>query len=170
MKPTRNGVRTLGGVGLAVVVGWSLFVVYSVYGPIAVTALAQARPAVTKDTVDQWMTELSNWGRWGQDDQRGTLNLITPEKRKRAAALVQAGVSVSLSHTYLEERSEDATSPFGHEMLRLGVPGSFVNGRFTIAYHGYAHSHMDSLCHMSPLRSTKTGAPSSPLRTSSRAS
>ena len=152
MKPTRNGVRTLGGVGLAVVVGWTLFVVYSVYGvsgPIAVTALAQARPAVTKDTVDQWMTELSNWGRWGQDDQRGTLNLITPEKRKRAAALVQAGVSVSLSHTYLEKRSEDATSPFGHEMLRLGVPGSFVSDRFTIAYHGYAHSHMDSLCHMS---------------------
>ena len=79
------------------VVGWTLFFVYGVYGPIAVTALAQARPAVTKDTVDQWMTKLSNWGRWGQDDQRGTLNLITPEKRKRAAALVQAGVSVSLS-------------------------------------------------------------------------
>ncbi len=152
MKPSGHGVRNLGGVGLAVVVGWTLFFVYSVYGvygPIAVTALAQARPAVTKDTVDQWMTELSNWGRWGQDDQRGTLNLITPEKRKRAAALVQAGVSVSLSHTYLEERSEDTTSPFGHEILRLGVPGSFVSDRFTIAYHGYAHSHMDSLCHMS---------------------
>ena len=35
------------------------------------------------------MTTLSNWGRWGKDNQLGTLNLITKEKRKRAAALVK---------------------------------------------------------------------------------
>ena len=38
---------------------------------------------------------LSNWGRWGPDDQLGTLNLITPEVRRRAATLVQEGVTVS---------------------------------------------------------------------------
>ena len=37
--------------------------------------------------VDRWMTELSNWGRWGKDDELGTLNLITPEKRLQAAAV-----------------------------------------------------------------------------------
>ena len=37
------------------------------------------------------MTTLSNWGRWGREDQMGTLNLITPKKRKQAAALVQEG-------------------------------------------------------------------------------
>jgi hypothetical protein len=41
---------------------------------------------LTKDDVDRWMTELSNWGKWGKDDQAGTINLITPAKRKAAAA------------------------------------------------------------------------------------
>jgi len=38
-----------------------------------------------------------NWGRWGEDDQRGAINLITPEKRVAAAALVRTGRAVSLS-------------------------------------------------------------------------
>src|SRR5205809_7937485 len=41
------------------------------------------------------ISSLSNWGRWGKDDELGTINLITPEKRKRAAALVRDGVPVS---------------------------------------------------------------------------
>ena len=43
------------------------------------------------------MKELSNWGRWGKDDQLGTVNLITPEKHKQAAALVKSGIVVSLA-------------------------------------------------------------------------
>ena len=42
------------------------------------------------------MTELSNWGRSGKDDQLGTLNLITPEKRRQAQALARRGIVVSL--------------------------------------------------------------------------
>jgi hypothetical protein len=42
---------------------------------------------VTQSQLDGWKTSLSNWGRWGKDDQKGTLNLITPAKRKQAAAL-----------------------------------------------------------------------------------
>ena len=45
------------------------------------------------------MTELSNWGRWGKDDQLGTMNLITPEKRRQAYRLVKEGVTVSLART-----------------------------------------------------------------------
>src|SRR5882672_6123174 len=52
---------------------------------------------VTKAEYDRWKTELSNWGRWGKDDQLGALNLITPAKRKQAAALVRDGVTVSLA-------------------------------------------------------------------------
>src|SRR5712691_11277924 len=52
---------------------------------------------LTKEDVDRWMTELSNWGKWGKDDQAGTINLITPAKRKAAAALVREGFSVSMS-------------------------------------------------------------------------
>ena len=46
---------------------------------------------VTKEQYDTWMSELSNWGRWGEDDQLGALNLITPAKRIEAAALVRDG-------------------------------------------------------------------------------
>ena len=37
------------------------------------------------------MEELSNWGRWGADDELGSSNLITPAKRRAAAALVKIG-------------------------------------------------------------------------------
>lgn len=43
----------------------------------------------------RYFETLSNWGRWGPSDQRGTLNLITPEKTARAATLVREGVTVS---------------------------------------------------------------------------
>ena len=109
---------------------------------------AQSVPEVTAATVEQWMTDLSNWGRWGEDDQSGTLNLITPEKRTAAADLVTAGVPVSLSHNYLTEPDVEATSPVGYELLGPDRPGPFRSDRYTFAYHGYAHSHMDSLCHM----------------------
>jgi kynurenine formamidase len=110
---------------------------------------ALSAPPVTKETVDQWMRELSNWGRWGKDDELGAINLITPARRKQAAALVREGVSFSLSRDAEKEKALDNPAPFGHEMLRTGInnPGTSSGDRFTIAHHGYAHTHMDSLCH-----------------------
>ena len=60
------------------------------------SGIAQRPPdhTVSKATVDRWMTELSNWGRWGKDDERGTLNLLTPETRKRALAAAKDGLCV----------------------------------------------------------------------------
>ena len=106
---------------------------------------------VTRETVDRWMRELSNWGRWGDDDQMGTLNLITPEKRKQAARLVRTGVSVSLSRDTEKEEAIDNPSPFRHTMLNTGanpVLGQFSVDTLEVSYHGYAHTHMDALCHM----------------------
>ncbi|PYR54235.1 MAG: cyclase, partial [Acidobacteria bacterium] len=53
--------------------------------------------SVTTAQYERWKKDLSNWGRWGKDDEIGTMNLITPAKRKQAAALVKEGVSVSLA-------------------------------------------------------------------------
>ena len=50
---------------------------------------------VTPQQFDQWKKDLNNWNRWGKDDEIGTMNLITPAKRKQAAALVKEGFSVS---------------------------------------------------------------------------
>ena len=63
------------------------------------------------------LDSLSNWGRWGADDQLGTLNFITPEKRKRAAALVKEGVSVSCSRPI----STDITADTSFQPMRFMV-------------------------------------------------
>jgi kynurenine formamidase len=91
---------------------------------------------------DALFQQVKNWGRWGKDDQLGSANLVTAAKKKQAAALVKDGVSVSLAHNPLTERAEDNASPFEHTMLR----GNNMD-RYAVSYHGYAHSHIDALCH-----------------------
>ena len=44
---------------------------------------ASSRPLVTQAEFERWQTELSNWGRWGKDDEIGALNLITPANAGR---------------------------------------------------------------------------------------
>jgi hypothetical protein len=61
-----------------------------------VTATTSGRLGV--DAFQALFDRCSNWGRWGPDDERGTLNLITPEKRVQAAGLVREGATVSISH------------------------------------------------------------------------
>ena len=70
-------------------------------------------------TVDGWFETLSNWGRWGPDDEKGTVNLITEETRVAAARLVRTGVSVSMAHELLEEEAADNFSPFDHRMTSV---------------------------------------------------
>src|SRR5262245_15449821 len=118
---------------------------------LAVVLCAQSPRQLTKADVDRWMKELSNWGRWGKDDQVGTINLITPAKRKQAAALVREGISVSLARNAETEKAADNGSPFGHVMTATGadpVERSFCLDTFSVSYHGWAHTHMDSVCHM----------------------
>ena len=55
----------------------------------AASQQSSSRPLVTEAQYEAWQTELSNWGRWGSDDQLGTLNLITPARRRAAMALVK---------------------------------------------------------------------------------
>lgn len=106
---------------------------------------------VTKDQFDEWMTELSNWGRWGDDDERGVLNLITEEKRRQAGALVQTGTTVSLAHP-IDRQPAEETRPVntnGAMTNRFVVQGDFLFERQEIAYHGSNLSHFDALCHVS---------------------
>ncbi len=110
-----------------------------------------AEEKADKATIDRWMKELSNWGRWGKDDQLGTVNLITAEKRKAAARLVREGVAVSLARDTEKEKAEDNQRPFVQEMNATGANpagGQFSVDTYSVLYHGVAHTHMDSLCHM----------------------
>ena len=112
------------------------------------TPLAQTSHDVTATMIDNWMSELSNWGRWGDDDQLGALNLITPEKRIAAARLVRTGVSVSLAHNYSVDSSLGSPRPFDQEISTLDTPGEYVMERVSFSYHGNILSHLDSLCHV----------------------
>ena len=105
---------------------------------------------VTGADVNRWMKELSNWGRWGKDDQKGTFNLITPAVRLRAAALVRQGVSVSLARNDSTEDAPDNKPAFGHAMLTTGADpaAQFAMDRYTQAYHGSGITHLDALAHM----------------------
>jgi kynurenine formamidase len=97
---------------------------------------------VSPELYDRWKKDLSNWGSWGKDDQIGALNLITPAKRRQAAALVKEGFSVSLAGDADTVKAVDNPTPYEHEMLGIG------SDRFGVAYHGIAHTHLDSLAHI----------------------
>ena len=71
----------------------------------------------SEEEVLGYFKSLSNWGRWGPDDMLGALNLITPDKVKRAIALVQEGERISLSRTVHFEASLDAPNPPVHFMV-----------------------------------------------------
>ena len=72
---------------------------------------ASMPPLVTQEEYERWLTELSNWGRWGPDDELGTLNLITPAKRTEAAALVIPTGSVCHLRRLLKRNGPLPTPP-----------------------------------------------------------
>jgi len=100
---------------------------------------------VTQADMDRWKVELSNWGRWGKDDEKGTLNLITPQKRKQAADLVRDGVAISLARPANTEKAIDNPQPYENVMLSVRGPAS--SDRIAVSFHGYAHTHLDALGH-----------------------
>jgi kynurenine formamidase len=131
-------------------------------------------PVVTAAEFDRWMKELSNWGRWGKDDQLGAVNLITAAKRKQALALVREAILVSLAHAPLAEKAVDVASPFERDTAltvinsagnAVAVPVSpserdasgaggvtiarimGARDRYSVSYHGKGQSHIDALCH-----------------------
>lgn len=80
--------------------------------------------AITVELFEALYEQCSNWGRWGPDDQRGTLNYISEKKVCEAAALVQSGRAISLQLP-LDARGPQ-TGAFGrvnaiHQMVATGT-------------------------------------------------
>ncbi len=121
---------------------------------LAGTVWAQERigktERVDKATLDQWMKELSNWGRWGAKDQLGAVNLITPAVRQRAAKLVTEGFSVSLSRAADSQRAADNSRPFERKIISSGIDPEpmFAMDTYTMSFHGASLTHFDALSHM----------------------
>ncbi len=113
---------------------------------VATAVLVHAQEPRTPRNVaefDAMFQEINNWGRWGADDELGTMNLITPEKTREAAGLVRRGITVSLSHNPMPDPEVDnPDASFNHTMGR-----SLRSDTYEFTYHGYSVSHIDSLCH-----------------------
>jgi kynurenine formamidase len=90
---------------------------------------------------------LSNWGRWGERDQLGALNLIQPAKRVEAARLVRSGRTVSCARPLPTEPAADNPSPVVH-LMTATASEHYGGDYFAIASHGFATSHIDALCHI----------------------
>jgi kynurenine formamidase len=110
---------------------------------------------------------VKNWGRWGQDDELGTLNYITPEKVREAAALVRSGRSVSMAIPINKKAGPDNPMPAtlflvqGHDVLVDGSKVRFGLDWLGMAAHGDCHTHVDALCHISYGGFTYNGKPAS---------
>jgi kynurenine formamidase len=114
------------------------------------TPAGSQAPAFTKADIDRMRKVLSNWGRWGADDELGAVNLITPAKRIEAARLVKEGIAVSLAHNESTELAPDNNHPLDHKMLRTGAtPGEiFASDQYSEVFHGLGMTHLDAVAHM----------------------
>ena len=131
----------------------------------------------TEEEVLGYFKSLSNWGRWGAEDQLGAPNLITAEKTKRAIGLVQDGVRITMSRTVSFEPSVDAPSPPVHFMVESGegwATGDKITSRafaaatdyFGMIFHGVTVTHVDSLAHFFWEGKTYNGFPAHMVSTS----
>ncbi len=111
--------------------------------PLITPGPSAARFPRNAEEFDQMFDQVKNWGRWGADDELGAANLITVEKRRAALALATEGIAIGLAHAPLTEAAADNTSPFEHTMNR-----GLSTDTYKVSYHGYAHSHVDALCHI----------------------
>ena len=105
-----------------------------------------------------YLTTQSNWGRWGADDQLGTINLITPAKRLAAARLVRDGIGVTCARPITTEITAETTfqpmrfmvdsgegrdTASGERLMARRGAGEFIG----MVFHGYAITHVDTPAH-----------------------
>ena len=98
---------------------------------------------------------LKNWGRWGSEDEKGTLNYLTPDKVRKAAALVKTGQTVSMSIPINTIAGPDNANPALHYMstthdvdVGSGELLRFATDFLGMQFHGDCHTHIDALCHI----------------------
>ena len=135
--------------------------------------MAQKTPPapVTLAEFDAMFESVKNWGRWGADDERGTLNLLTPAKVAEAARLVRSGRQVSMAIPINKVSGPDNPNQAVHYITQghdIDVSSglSFALDYLAIAFHGDCHTHIDALNHIAYRGQTYNGRPASQVITS----
>jgi kynurenine formamidase len=120
---------------------------------------------VSADEFRALFRELSSWGSWGRDDERGALHHLTPERVAAAARLVRDGVSVTLSLPLATKAAASNPQPADFHMTMLSDTdigsGSlrFAKDYVGVDYHNDGHTHIDALCHVAYEGSLYNGRP-----------
>jgi kynurenine formamidase len=134
-------ILVIGLTGIALAVG--VFIPYA-------HSTTDARPTIaTEADYNRALKELSNWGRWGNDDELGAANLITTAKRKQALALAKEGQPISMAHDVVQEKAADAPNILERTLGAVTATGTTDRYQYTGTYHGVIHSHLDAVdCHI----------------------
>lgn len=135
---------------------WLLYALVTLSAGTGFAASQANHEPLTREQFDALFKQVNNAGRWGTNDERGTLNLITEEVRRDAARQVRQGVSISLARELVP-----GPVPGGEpmELEFINVPDSqlgpsddsihWTGERFKLLFHGWAFTHVDALSHMS---------------------
>jgi kynurenine formamidase len=110
---------------------------------------------LTRAEFEAMLARVDNSSRWGPQDERGTLNFITPRVRRAAASEVREGTSISLARDLIAG-SEGGFLPTTVDFMHVpdSVLGPADNSvmwageKLGLFYHGWAHTHVDALSHL----------------------
>src|SRR5688572_353043 len=94
----------------------------------------------------EWRRSFCNWGRWGADDEFGTLNFISDDVRTRAAGLVSTGRVVGMARP-IDTQSGPANPYPAHHLVAVQGSGGMLD-YFGMFIHGFTQTHIDALCHL----------------------
>ena len=137
----------------------------------ATTKLTPPAP-VTLAEFDDIFEAVKNWGRWGPDDELGTLNYVTADTVRAAAATVRSGRRATMSIPLNTSAGPDNPSPVIHHVVQghdidIGSSGvTFATDYLGLAFHGDCHTHMDALCHIAYQGRVYNGRPAQQVMTS----
>lgn len=107
------------------------------------------RVRANRDDLSEYLLTHRNWGRWGDEDEVGALNLVTTSKVLDGARQIRTGTVISLSREFPTGPGPENPNPAQHFMRRSekGDGAGAATDYYGIAYHGRACTHLDALCH-----------------------
>jgi len=113
------------------------------------------RTPLTTEEYIAYVKRFSNWGRWGKDDQFGTLNFIEENKRKEAVKLVKKGTTISCGRALNTKPTPDNIRPASFNVTLNDTGRTWAEGTITLALdymevqsHGFVETHIDALNHV----------------------
>jgi kynurenine formamidase len=137
----------LGLLMLGMVGGFHLRAQGRAAAPQGASPAAPADTATMRTNYQRWETEFKTWNRWGSDDNKGTSNLITPQKILNAIKLVKSGTVISLAANEPQAVAADVGASGVFHRTTNAITAGGTTDTYSVSYHGLTVSHIDSWCH-----------------------